>query len=219
MSKKLVETTHYSLSTAAPAQPDRRHGDRYVSLLRVGALVLDGRRELCLIRNISAGGMMIRPYSAIVPGAKISVELKQGDAVSGFAQWCDNGLVGISFDQPIDVLALLSGTNGGPRPRMPRIDLDCPATIRSDGEVFRSRVANISQGGICVSTSSKLDINSDVVVSIQGLHAAAGVVKWQDEEFYGIGFNRVYRVDELMAFLKEQQQQQQQLDRQRQEVA
>ena len=208
--KKIVETTHYSLSTTVPAQPDRRQGgDRFVSLLRVGALVVDGRRELCLIRNISAGGMMIRPYSAIVSGTEISVELKQGDAVSGVAQWSDNGFVGLSFNEPIDVLALLTTTDGRPRPRMPRIDLSCQATLRSNEEVFRARVVNISQGGICVNASSKLEVDSDVVVSISGLHAAAGVVKWQDEDFFGIGFNRVYLVDELMSFLKEQQQEQQ----------
>ena len=31
MAKKLVETTVYSLSSDAPAQPDRRQGERYVS--------------------------------------------------------------------------------------------------------------------------------------------------------------------------------------------
>ena len=94
MAKKLVETTLYSLSAATPARPDRRNDERYVSLLRVGALTVDGRRELCLIRNISAGGMMIRPYSPIAVGASISVELKQGHSVSGAVQWADKGLVG-----------------------------------------------------------------------------------------------------------------------------
>ena len=58
--KKLIQTTNYSLSAAAPERPERRSGERYVSLLRVGALVIEGRRELCLIRNVSAGGMMKR---------------------------------------------------------------------------------------------------------------------------------------------------------------
>lgn len=210
MVKKLVETTLYSLSEAAPARPERRHGERYVSLLRVGALVIDGRRELCLIRNISAGGMMIRPYSQIAAGTRVSVELKHGQSVSGIAQWCDKGLVGITFDEAIDVLALLSTTDGRPRPRMPRIELDCTATLRHDGHVFRSRVVNISQGGICVNAGSEMEISSDVVVSLPGLNAAAGVVKWRDGDYYGIGFNRVYPVDELMGFLKEQQREQQQ---------
>jgi hypothetical protein len=208
LTKELLETTHYSISTAAPECPDRRHDERYVSLLRVGALVIRGRRELCLIRNISGGGMMIRPYSPIAAGTPLSVELKHGEAVNGFAQWSDKGLVGITFDEPIDVLALLTAPGDGPRPRMPRIDLSCSASLRRDGDVSRVRVINISQGGICVSSDADLAINANVVISLPGLHAAAGVVKWREDAYYGVGFNRVYPVDELMAFLKEQQREQ-----------
>ena len=209
MAKKLVETPLYSLSAAAPERPDRRTGERYVSLLRVGALTIDGRRELCLIRNISAGGIMIRPYSSIPSGTRLSIELKQGDSVSGIAQWSEKGLVGVSFTEPIDVLALLSDTGGRPRPRMPRIELNCTATLRHAGIVFRSRVINISQGGICVNSPVELELHGDVVVTLEGLHAAAGVLKWRDGDYYGIGFNRVYPVSELMRFLQMQQREEQ----------
>src|SRR6476661_7680770 len=111
---KLKEKTVYSLSEKAPERPDRRSDERYVSLLRVGALTIEGRRELCLIRNVSAGGMMIRPYSAIAVGTALSIELKQGDTVTGIAQWSENGLVGVTFDEAIDVLALLNVTAGKP---------------------------------------------------------------------------------------------------------
>ena len=205
MAKKLVETTLYSLSTDAPTQPDRRQGDRYVSLLRVGALIIDARRELCLIRNISAGGMMIRPYSAIPAGTRVGVELKHGETVRGVAQWSDGGLMGISFDETIDVLALLSPGPTETRPRMPRIELSCSARLHQDGKAAVGRVANISQGGICVTTKASLPIDSDVVVTLPGLRPVAGVVKWAEDDEYGIGFNRVFPLEELMSFLKEQQ--------------
>lgn len=205
MAKKLVETTLYSLSTMAPAQPDRRQGDRYVSLLRVGALIIEGRRELCLIRNISAGGMMIRPYSPIATGTHVSVELKHGESVSGVAQWSDKGLIGITFDSAIDVLELLSPTGTETRPRMPRIELSCSTKLRHNGHVGVGRVVNISQGGICVSTRAMLPVDADVIITLPGLSPAAGVVKWADDDQYGIGFNRMFSMDELMAFLREQQ--------------
>ena len=207
MAKQRVETTLYSLSSAPPAQPDRRKGERYFSLLRVGALIVDGRRELCLIRNVSAGGMMIRPYSPIQQGARISVELKHGVTVSGEAQWTDSGLVGVSFDEPIDVVALLTKSEDGPQPRMPRIALDCLVWVRQDADVYRSRAINISQGGLCVRMDEELDPAAHVIISTPGLSPTAGVVKWQDGDFYGLGFNRVFAVDELMDFLQSQQQQ------------
>jgi hypothetical protein len=150
--------------------------------------------------------MMIRPYSPIAPETRLSVELKQGDMVSGIAQWAENGLVGVAFDEPIDVVALLRGTGDGPRPRMPRIDLECTALLRYDGKVFRTQVVNISQGGICLNVPLDLPASSDVVVTLDGLHAAAGVVKWMEAELCGIRFNRVFPVGELMQFLQELQQ-------------
>lgn len=206
MAKQRVETTLYSLSSTPPGRPERRKGERYFSLLRVGALIVDGRRELCLIRNISAGGMMIRPYSLIHTGTEVSVELKHGVTVNGLAQWADNGLIGVTFHEPIDVVALLTSSADGPQPRMPRIALDCPISVRQDATVYRSRGINISQGGICVRLATDLDAGAHVIISTPGLQPTAGVVKWQDGDFYGIGFNRVFPVDELMSFLQGQNQ-------------
>ena len=210
MAKKLVETTVYSLSNDAPAQPDRRQGDRYVSVLRVGALIVEGRRELCLIRNLSAGGMMIRPYSSVTAGTRVSVELKHGETVTGTIQWADKSRTGIRFDAPIDVLALLSPTSTETRPRMPRVELSCIARLHHHGQGATGRVVNVSQGGVCVSTATTLPIDGDVVVTLAGLSPAAGVVKWRENHEYGIRFNRVLALDELMAFLREQQRDEQQ---------
>src|SRR5690349_16378025 len=98
LQEALVETTLYSLGDAPPGvpvkTPERRNDERYLTLLRVGTLTIGDRRELCLIKNISAGGMMVRPYSPIEPGTHVTVELKQGDPVAGVARWAEDELVG-----------------------------------------------------------------------------------------------------------------------------
>ncbi len=203
-----VETT-YSLAAAAPKQPDRRESERYLSLLRVGSIIIEGQRELCLIRNISAGGMMIRAYSPISVGTRATIELKQGDPVSGIAKWVDGELTGITFDEPIDVLLLLAPPGDGPRPRLPRIEVECTAWVREDGDVMRTLVHNISQGGLRINSRSQLTVGADVVVTLPGLTPAAGVVKWRNEgDSYGIAFNRSLVLSELVEWLQEQQQEQ-----------
>lgn len=204
MSKR-VETTLYSLSPVPPVQPERRSQERFLSLFRVGALQIGSRRELCLIRNISAGGMMVRPYSPIEPGSRVSIELKHGESVSGVVHWSERGLVGIVFDAAVDVLALLSASGTETQPRMPRIEVDCVARLRSDADVYRARALNISQGGICVRTTAELSVGADVVVILEGLPASRGVVKWRDVDGYGIGFNRVLPIADIMSFLQERQ--------------
>jgi hypothetical protein len=203
-----VETTAYSLAPSAPVQPDRRGSDRFLSLLRVGAIVIDGQRELCLIRNISAGGMMIRAYTDIKVGTPLSVELKQGDPVSGAVKWVEDGLTGVTFDSPIDVLLLLSPPGDGPRPRLPRIEVECAAWVRQDGDIVRIRVLNVSQGGLCVEARSPLTVGADVVVTLPGLTPAAGVVKWTDGGAYGLAFNRPLVLSDLVGWLQEQQHEQ-----------
>jgi hypothetical protein len=205
MKDQTVETTLYSLAASAPARPDRRADDRFLSLLRVGAIMVDGFRELCLIRNISAGGMMIRAYSPIAVGTRLSIELKQGDPVSGVVQWVENGLTGVAFDAPIDVITLLAPPGDGPRPRLPRIEVECTAWVRQESHVFRTSAVNVSQGGIRVRTSAALVVGGDVVVTLPGLTPAAGVVRWRDDDSYGVGFNRALILSELVAWLKDQQ--------------
>jgi len=203
-----VETTTYSLATSAPTQPDRRGSDRYLSLLRVGSILVEGRRELCLIRNISAGGMMIRAYSEIPIGTVLSIELKQGDPVNGVVKWIEGALTGVTFDSPIDVVLLLAPAGNGPRPRLPRIEVDCTAWVREDGDVICARIVNVSQGGVCVEARGALTVGADIVITLPGLTPAAGVVKWCDGSTHGLSFNRALVLSELVEWLQEQQQEQ-----------
>jgi len=206
MQEDSVETTVYSLAAAAPAQPNRRSKERHLSLLRVGAILIEGRRELCLIRNISAGGMMIRAYSPIRASTPISIELKHGEPISGMIQWAEHDLAGVAFDAPIDVVALLTPPSKGLRPRLPRIEIECTAWVRQDADVIRTRAINVSQGGVCVETSAALTIGGGVVVTLPGLTPAAGLVKWNEGEAYGIAFNRALVLSELVQWLRDQQQ-------------
>lgn len=209
MEHQQVETTIYSLARAVPTRPDRRSGERYLSLLRVGAILVEGRRELCLIRNISAGGMMIRPYSTIPVGTRLSIELKHGNPLKGIVRWVENGLIGVAFDEAVDVIGLLAPNAGGPRPRLPRVEVDALLSIREDGNVIRARALNVSQGGICIESPAELSPQGDIVVTLPGLAPAAGVVKWKSGNSYGVGFNRALPLAELVAWLRDQQEQEQ----------
>lgn len=204
MNQDPAGTSGQSVSTAdRPAPPERRADGRIVRLLRVGVMVVDGRRELCLIRNISSGGMMIRAYSAIAVGTPITVELRQGEPVTGTVQWAHDDSTGVGFDEPIDILALLARDATGPSPRLPRIELECGGWVRQQARQVRAIAINISQGGLCVRSPRPLDVGGHVVVSLPGLTPAAGVVRWTLADCYGIGFNRPMLLSELAYWLKE----------------
>ena len=204
MDNQAVETTVYSFDEAPPKGRQPR-AKRHLTLYRVGALTIGDRRELCLIKNVSAGGMLIRVYSAIAPGTRLSIELKQGEPVAGMARWADKDSVGVVFDAPIDVLSLIALRVEGPRPRMPRMEVGCTATIREGATVIRTKAVNVSQGGVQVHSSVDLPVGADVVVTLSGLAPERAVVKWRDGDCYGLAFNRVLAITQLVAWLQAQQ--------------
>lgn len=202
-----VETTLYSLSDAPPSPAgdgDRREGERHMTLYRVGSIMVEDRRELCLIKNISAGGMMIRLYCSISDGTPVTVELKSGQPISGQISWTRDQNAGIAFDQPIDVIDILSTTMEGPRPRMPRIETNCPAMLREGANVVRVQACDISQGGLKVRTDTMFQLGTEVVVTLPGLEPQRAIACWSDNGFSGITFNRLLPLGELVAWLQEQ---------------
>lgn len=202
-----VETTLYSLSDVPPAPAgdgDRRDGQRHMTLYRVGSILIEDRRELCLIKNISAGGMMIRLYCSIKDETRVTVELKSGQPISGRISWTRDQNAGIAFDQPIDVIDILSTTMDGPRPRMPRIETNCHAMLREGANVVRVQACDISQGGLKVRTSTTFQQGAEVIVTLPGLEPRRGIACWTENGFAGISFNRLLPLGELVAWLHEQ---------------
>ena len=202
-----VETTLYSLSDAPPepaGDSDRREGQRHMTLYRVGSILVEDRRELCLIKNISAGGMMIRLYCSISDGTPVTVELKSGQPVSGRISWTRDQNAGITFDQPIDVIDILSTAMDGPRPRMPRIETNCHATLREEANVVRVQVRDISQGGVKIRTDTIFQQGAEVIVTLPGLEPQRGIACWSDNGFAGVTFNRLLPLGELVAWLNQQ---------------
>ncbi len=199
-----VEETTFSFSSAAP-QPDRRRQTRHLTILRVGTLIVDGRRELCLIRNISAGGLMAHVYSTLAIGRQLSVELKTNQRISGTVAWVDGSNVGISFEELADVEELLaahSGLESGWRPRLPRVEVDRLATLRLGASTYGVSTRDISQGGVKVETDRPFEVGEEVVLTLDKFRPVHGVVRWYHEGLCGIAFNQVIPFHELMGWLR-----------------
>lgn len=199
-----VETTLYSLSDRVPDPAERRDDERYLTLFRVGTVMINDRRELCLIKNISAGGMMIRPYCDLAIGDQVSVELKRGEQIAGSISWIRQDSAGIAFNERIDVVELLATSMEGPRPRMPRVEVRCIASVRQGANVYGMRAHDISQGGIKVESDRELQIGGDVLVTLPGLPSKDAIVRWKEGRAYGITFRRLIALAELVEWLRDQ---------------
>jgi len=200
-----IETTVYSISSEPPPEQERRSDERHLTLFRVGTIVTADRRELCLVKNISAGGVLIRFYCTLEPEMTVEVELKEGQPVAGKVSWIRGTDAGITFDKRVDVIALLKATGDDPRPRMPRIEVKCIGFVREGAIVHRALVKNVSQGGVSVEVANALTIGADVTVSLPDLPPQSAIVRWNEDGRYGIGFNSVLPLADLVAWLHKRQ--------------
>jgi hypothetical protein len=201
---QIVETS-FSLSDQVPEPSERRTDDRYVTILRVGVLVIDGRRELCLIRNISAGGLMAHVYSPVKVGQRVTVELKSEQQIEGAIAWVRDADAGIAFDIPVDITQLLANppvTDNGWKPRLPRVEIDRLATVRAGARTYWVHTRDVSQGGVKVDTDQPLEPGTEVVVTLENFRPIAGTVRWQSGRACGISFNSLIPFEELIGWLK-----------------
>jgi len=197
--------TGLSFSREVPAPPERRLSERHLKILRVGTLIVGGRRELCLIRNISAGGLMAHVYSRLAAGARVEVELKTRQPVAGRVVWVREANAGIQFDRAMDVAELLANPavlDNGWRPRTPRVEIDRMATLRSGARTWWVQARDISQSGVKVETDQPPEPGTEIMLTLEGFRPLAGVVRWGSDAECGIAFNQFIPFGELIDWLK-----------------
>lgn len=205
MLAKPTEETTFSFSKDAPAPAGRADEARRLTTLRVGTITIDGRRELCLIRNISAGGLRAHVYSPLSQGQQVSVELKTDQQTNGSVSWVDGGTVGVTFDQEIDVEELLASqisNDDGTQPRMPRVEVDRLGELRIGARIYPINTCDMSQGGVRLEIDHPLRVGENVVLTLEKFRPVPGVVRWYQEGQGGVAFNQVLPFHELMTWLR-----------------
>jgi len=201
-----VEETGFSFSHHVPLPPERRQDERLLKILRVGTLIIDGRRELCLIRNISAGGVMAHVYSRLLPGQRVTIELKTHQPVTSHVVWTRGANAGIQFDVEMDLTELLANPavlENGWRPRTPRVEIDRMATLRAGATTHWVHARDISQSGVKIETDQPPAEGVEIVLTLEGFRPLHGVVRWRGETGCGIAFNQLIPFGELIAWLKD----------------
>jgi hypothetical protein len=186
---------------------DRRRDIRHLTILRVGAVIVGERRELCLVRNISAGGLMAIVYTPIEKGERLAIELKTDHPIPGTVTWTRDSTIGVAFDEKIDVAEVLSHSamlDNGWRPRMPRVPVDRMATLRAGARTYWVSTRDISQGGVKVEADQPIEIGGETVVTLENFRPITGVVRWRKDNVVGISFNQVIPFHELGRWLTKQ---------------
>lgn len=207
MSNQIVRAetfdTQTSVTPAAAPEADRRTGQRFMTILRVGKMISAAGQELCLIRNISEGGLMAHVYSEHRIGDRVTIEFKSDQRAEGVVRWVREENVGVEFDEKIDVAQVLrtQPAPDGKRPRSPRLEVRAHARLKVDESVWRVELRDLSQGGAKICIEEKLPVDQDAVVTIDGLRPLKAIIRWQDATQAGLEFLPAIPFDELIQWL------------------
>lgn len=197
------ESTTISLSTKVPRPADRRHDDRLSAMLRVGKLMdANGSEQLIKVKNLSAGGLMAIVNRAPEAGSQVHIELSS-QRIPATVVWIREDMVGLKFDQDVDLGELLAGRKPrhGFRPRPPRLEIPCKASVRVGKTYYTVDVHDISLGGIKVEPIEEYCVGKKVVVVVESLRPIKGEVRWYSERKAGIVFDQALDFDELAEWI------------------
>ena len=193
------ESTTVSLSTAVPRPAERRGEERLSAMLRVGKLTsADGSEQLVKIKNLSAGGVMAIVPRELKVGDEVKIELSS-QQIPATVVWIREGTAGLKFDQDVDLGELLAGRKPrhGFRPRPPRLEVSCKASVRVGKIYYTVDVHDISLGGMKVAPIEAYCVGREVTVVVESLKPIKGEVRWYSDRLAGIVFHKPLSFDEL----------------------
>lgn len=199
------DLTAVSFNPVVPAPPELRSEERQTTLLRVGKLVTADDERLCMIRNISSAGAMLKLYQPIAVGAPVQVEITPDCPVAARVIWAQNELAGVAFDTPIDVVAALRGEGqAGPYRRIartPRLQMRRPALMHTDEFERQVMLCDLSLNGAKIETDLELAGDLEVALFVEGLPPLSGRIRWCHDERAGMEFDIPVQMDVLAGWM------------------
>jgi hypothetical protein len=190
------------------ASPERRSAVRTSTVFRPVLIETDGFAGFCLVRNLSETGMMGHIYTSFAEKQSVTLHFDPQLVVEGTLQWCREGRIGVRFDHPLDVDAVLARlarkADRGMISRAPRLQLVCSGELVIGDRSLSIEVQDVSQRGI-KARASFIRPGDEVYVEIDGLERRKAVVRWTQDGTAGLNFIRPLSFEELARWVVEQQ--------------
>lgn len=166
-----------------------------------------GSRQDCSIRRISALGATLRGKLRGASGEDVAVELATGHRHAATVEWAEGGEVGVRFNQPIDVLALINRklvSQTAERRAMPRVEIRCNAFVKKGEDFLPVMIRNISAAGLQVEGDALPPQGTFVSIFIDGLNMPAGEIAWRKDRLAGIELLDELSWSSIMPWVREQ---------------
>ena len=193
--------------SANPASELRRD-PRQTLMLRTAKVICQSGEYVCLVRDVSRGGVSLRFFHAVPQEPRIFLELANGALYPIERTWqnseAESGEAGYRFAAPVALGAFLDETSQHPH-RAVRLRLELPVLLTFNGEDCRAMIADISRCGAKLTADRKLPEGAFVRFEAAGLPLRFGHVAWRKQYEHGIAFQQAFGLEELARCLFELQ--------------
>lgn len=181
-----MDSFSYSFSESVPvdflgAVSDRRRSTRHATVLQIARLRSFTEDELCIVRDVSAGGLRAEIYVDLEVGEAVLIELKSGIRLDGKIAWVDGHMAGVAFNTRTSLTALLACStqrHDGRMARRPRVRAEGTARLLFDSYDIEVRLRDASQGGMKIDVDRRLECERDCAIDAAGAGILHGRVKW-----------------------------------------
>jgi hypothetical protein len=194
-------TDHASLPDEAgmvqpQSQAERRSSDRQRAIMRVAKLVSRQGEFICILRDVSSGGVGIRAFHDLPLSEEMSLVL--GNGASFPLRHVRGGPQGpaFAFQEPVDVVSILQEPSPYPK-RAIRFEVSAPMELTVGDDQFEVIALNLSQQGVRIETDARLAIDQPVVLSSQFLPDIEAKVRWRRHGEYGLVFQTSFTLHEF----------------------
>ena len=169
--------------------PDEHSATLESGPLDSAAIFISGSREPCSIRKISALGVTVVSDLAPTLGDRVAVELATGNRATGKVAWKRGGELGVTFDDHVDMGALLNRKLVSLTPErrsMPRVEVRSTAYLKWSQSLSLASLRNISARGLQLESDDLPEMGTYVAVFVDGLNIPPGEIVWRRGKLAGI---------------------------------
>lgn len=189
------------MEAALPLTEDKRSGKRFTLVLRAAKLVAQGREYLCILRDVSQGGVKLRLFHALPDCRPLEIELGNGVRHRIEPVWQRGDLAGFRFVRgPVALPDLLGMTGPFPR-RGVRLRAELPVVVTGADGTHAATLRDISLDGARIDSATIHPLSARLLIQSSQLPAIPGRVRWRKGQAHGLAFERHFALDELARLL------------------
>jgi hypothetical protein len=194
---KSQETAQMPLARNDEPGAEQRQEPRFALLLRTAKLVSPQGEFLCIIRDVSEGGVRLRLFHLLPEGfGNGLLELGNGAQFGVERVWESKGEAGFRFTQVIDLESFMGEASPYPK-RAIRLRMDVAAQIAFAGQQIPVRIHDLSRQGACIESEELLARGQVLRITGPHLPEIEATICWRRAPNYGLVFDRIMTMSDL----------------------